>query len=234
MEDPAGFVTIETPKAAVGDLDFTGNQLSPQAPLGIKDALSWRRLQLRRAKLKAASRTSALLSGFAIVAMVELEIGQRPVPDWLLVAFACAASLLIAVHMLALMISTCILPNLGIATPMDARSIRESPHDKMRVFIEIAWVFSTGLGILLFLVVVVLLAWVKFLTVSRGAAIGATVIIAPVVLLFLVFSLLFYRQLTLHKFQRATKLVQRLQRDLKAFGDDPGVAEDVDDVVKVV
>uniref|UniRef100_A0A1I8FV17 Phage holin family protein n=1 Tax=Macrostomum lignano TaxID=282301 RepID=A0A1I8FV17_9PLAT len=219
MEDPASFVTIETPKAAVGDLNFTGNQLSPQAPLGIKDALSWRRLQLRRAKLKAASRTSALLSGFAIVAMVELEIAR-----------AHAAPVPASSHLLVLMMQWLPLLKLVFAR----RSIRESPHDKMRVFIEIAWVFSTGLGILLFLVVVVLLAWVKFLTVSRGAAIGATVIIAPVVLLFLIFSLLFYRQLTLHKFQRATKLVQRLQRDLKAFGDDPGVAEDVDGVVKVV
>uniref|UniRef100_A0A1I8G8Z3 Calcium release-activated calcium channel protein 1 n=2 Tax=Macrostomum lignano TaxID=282301 RepID=A0A1I8G8Z3_9PLAT len=216
--------------AVAGD----GGQRYRGKPLTVKDVLSWRRLQLSRAKLKASSRTSALLSGFAIVAMVELEISSgnssstssspaAAVPSWLLVLFASSAALLIAVHMLALMISTCLLPNLESVSENDARTIRASPHDKMRFYIETSWIFSTGLGILLFLVVVVLQTWVKFYAVSKTAAIAATAIIAPVVVVFVVFALVFYHQLTLHKFRRAALMVERLQLDLRAFsaaGDD--------------
>ena len=56
--------------------------------------------------------------------------------------------------MLALMISTCILPNVEAVSNLHIQgpnTVFESPHTKMSTIIEMAWAFSTVLGILLFL-----------------------------------------------------------------------------------
>ena len=122
--------------------------------------------------------------------------------------------LLIAVHMLALMISTCILPNVEAVSNRHIQgpnTVFESPHTKMSTIIEMAWAFSTVLGILLFLgrtlifkfpscyssvdiqVEICILCWVKFYTFeSHLAAWVATGLLIPIFFIFIAFAAHFY------------------------------------------
>ncbi|XP_069816992.1 calcium release-activated calcium channel protein 1-like [Dendropsophus ebraccatus] len=194
-------------------------------------ALSWRKLYLSRAKLKASSRTSALLSGFAMVAMVEVQLdATHEYPNGLLITFSACTTVLVAVHLFALMISTCILPNIeAVSNVHNLNSVKESPHERMHCYIELAWAFSTVIGTLLFLAEVVLLCWVKFLPVNSPkslvndtylspgteAAIASTSIMVPFGLIFIVFAVHFYRSLVGHKtdrqFQELNELAELAQ-----------------------
>lgn len=159
------------------------------------------------------------------VAMVEVQLEEdHEYPPGLLIAFSACTTVLVAVHLFALMISTCILPNLeAVSNVHNLNSIKESPHERMHRHIELAWAFSTVIGTLLFLAEVVLLCWVKFLplknktkdsapkeniTVSPGispgeaAAIASTSIMVPFGLVFIVFAVHFYRSLVSHKTER--------------------------------
>ncbi|GJQ68907.1 hypothetical protein Trydic_g6097 [Trypoxylus dichotomus] len=179
--------------------------------LRIKRDLSWQRLHLSRAKLKASSKTSALLSGFAMVAMVELQISKEDEEKMypaVMIAFVIVTTLLVVVHMLALMISTCILPNLDTICSLDAEGlVEESPHDRLHWYIETAWAFSTLLGLLLFLIEIGILCWMKF---HGVAAWSATIILIPVLFIFLGFAAHFYITLFTHKYERTRANVDEL------------------------
>ncbi|KAL3857920.1 hypothetical protein ACJMK2_012545 [Sinanodonta woodiana] len=180
--------------------------------------LSWRRLYLSRAKLKASSRTSALLSGFAMVALVEITVDKN-VPGYLLIMFSICTTLLVSVHLLALMISTCILPNIeAVSNVHNVNAVHESPHEKMVVFITMAWIFSTGLGIILFLAEIVVICWLQFIGINVNAAIASTVIVIPVLIVFLLFAAHFYRKLIAHKYERTYQGLEELQAIASEIG----------------
>ncbi|XP_046386452.1 uncharacterized protein LOC124156146 isoform X2 [Ischnura elegans] len=222
------------------------------------EGLSWRRLHMSRAKLKATATTSELLSGFAMVAMVELQINEPTnVPEWLFVLFAMCTTVLVSVHIFALMISTYILPNVDAVSKMQQQcsstgeshgsyshfsggsfssgtgpvpAVLESPHERMRTFIELAWAFSTVLGLFLFLVELAILCWVKFWDHSFTAAWAATVIVIPVLVLFLAFAAHFYHSLVAIKCDTSAsdmRDLERMKADLDAVARDASAASNV-------
>ncbi|KAL0267251.1 UNVERIFIED_CONTAM: hypothetical protein PYX00_009579 [Menopon gallinae] len=177
------------------------------------EGLSWRRLHMSRAKLKATATTSELLSGFAMVAMVELQINKpTAVPEWLFVLFAVCTTVLVSVHIFALMISTYLLPNIDAVSKLHVSSlVTESPHDRMKGFIELAWAFSTILGLFLFLVEIAILCWVKFWDYSFTAAMSATMIVIPVLIIFVAFAMHFYHSLVVIKCKTSVTNIQELE-----------------------
>ncbi|CAG2177728.1 unnamed protein product, partial [Oppiella nova] len=113
--------------------------------------------------------------------------------------------------MLALMISTCILPHIEAVcidghTPM----YEESPHQKMRHYTSIAWFFSTVIGIFLFLLELTIIVWVKFWYIS-WVAIASTIVLVPVISAFLFFAYHFYHQLVAYKFERTEQVLRELE-----------------------
>lgn len=158
--------------------------------------------------------------------MVEVQLdADHDYPPGLLIVFSACTTVLVAVHLFALLISTCILPNVeAVSNIHNLNSISESPHERMHPYIELAWGFSTVLGILLFLAEVVLLCWIKFLPVDARhqpgpgghagwqAALVSTIIMVPVGLIFVVFTIHFYRSLVRHKTERHNREIEMLHQ----------------------
>jgi calcium release-activated calcium channel protein 1 len=146
---------------------------------------------------------------------VQLSSDSNQVPLPLLVAFTLCTTLLVSVHMLALMISTCILPNVeAVASVHGLIAPSESPHDKLGFYVEIAWTFSTVFGILLFLLEIAILCWVKFWDLGengRIAAISATLLLIPIGVVFITFAVHFYRKLVGHKYENSAKGLHELE-----------------------
>jgi calcium release-activated calcium channel protein 1 len=151
--------------------------------------------------------------------MVEAEVNEKVSPG-LLIAFSVCTTLVVTVHLLALMISTCILPNIeAVSNVHNVSAISESVHDKMHWYIEMAWIFSTGIGILLFMTQMAMLAWVRFQPINQtNAALASTVIIVPAIVVFMAFAIHFYRQLIAHRYERSTAGLEELETMASELG----------------
>lgn len=156
------------------------------------------------------------------VALVEIQLNSdSEVPVGLLVAFVICTTLLIAVHMLALMIATCILPHIesvAIIPGTTEFSANDGTHDTLKNYIEMSWFFSTTIGIFLFLIEIDLICWVKFwnygvqsgTNVGKIASISVTMALIPILLLFIGFAVVFYRNLVTHQFEKSEREILEL------------------------
>ena len=150
---------------------------------------------------------------------MEAEVNSKVSPG-LLIAFSVCTTLVVTGHLLALMISTCILPNIeAVSNVHNVAAIHESVHDKMHWYIEMAWIFSTGIGILLFMTQMAMLAWVRYQPIEHtNAAIASTVIIVPAIVVFMAFAIHFYRQLIAHRYERSTAGLEELENMASELG----------------
>ncbi|EDV29134.1 uncharacterized protein TRIADDRAFT_52705 [Trichoplax adhaerens] len=152
--------------------------------------------------------------------------GHKCVPLYLLVCFAVLTTILISVHLFAVMISTCILPHIDAAESEGPSDGMESPHFELHKYIELAWGFSTVVGIFLFLCEIIVLCWVKFITIDEYAALAGTCTMIPVLVVFTVFACHFYRRLSRHEYRRHSRQINELKRmahaNLKGSGFNAG------------
>lgn len=164
---------------------------------------------------------------------------ENEVPVGLLVCFVICTTLLIAVHMLSLMIATCILPHIesvALIPGTNEYSANDGTHDRLRNYIEMSWFFSTTIGIFLFLVEIDLICWVKFWNygsasktdVGKIASISVTLALIPIFILFITFAVKFYRNLVTHQFEKSEREILELDTLVNQLREQGGSRRDSD------
>ncbi|CAF1295567.1 unnamed protein product [Adineta ricciae] len=178
----------------------------------------------RKSKLESVNETSALLSGFAIVAIVELSLdaytSQKP-NDTLLICYVIVSGLLVGIHLLALLMSMCVLPELkSVIRQSDVWMNNENkkPLSSFNLIIEVAWTVSTGLGLFLFLLELGLILWIKVGGYSLTAAIFAIVTLCAVGCPFILFSVGFYIRVARTKVDLHQTHLETIERGAIARG----------------
>jgi hypothetical protein len=117
------------------------------------------------------------------VATVELQINDGDANPALLTAFVVTTALLVACSLMAVMISTCILPHVEAVAKMSQISeVSLSPHENMVNLIDISWVMANTASLFFFTLDVILMCWIKVI-------ILLIIIILVIIIILLYFSL---------------------------------------------
>jgi lysylphosphatidylglycerol synthetase-like protein (DUF2156 family) len=78
--------------------------------------------------------------------------------------------------------------------------------------IDLCWVLTNTVSLFLFTLDVILMCWIKFAYFTRAAAWAATAIMAPVLVIILVFGVVFYRKIVNHQYDVSSKKCDELER----------------------
>lgn len=117
--------------------------------------------------------------------------------------------------------SMCILPELkSVIRQSDfwINNQNKKPLSSLNIYIEIAWVVSTGLGLFLFLIELGIIIWIKVSGFSRPAAISALVTLCIVGFPFILFAIGFYIHVTRAKVYLHQANLENLERGAIAQG----------------
>lgn len=155
---------------------------------------------------------------------MELSLDSYSKPDSnnvLLICYAIISCLLVGIHLLALLMSMCILPELkSVIRQSDSwiKNENTKPLSSLNIYIEIAWLVSTGLGLFLFLIELGIIIWIKVSGFSRSAAIAALVTLCFVGFPFILFAVGFYIRVTRAKIHLHQNDLDSIERGAIARG----------------
>ena len=153
--------------------------------------------------------------------MVEVSL-HDDTPEVLLVVFSVSTTLVVVVHLAAVMVSTCILPFIMAAgEPDNCANMSGLPHEQMRTFVELAWILSTVVGIFLFLAQMAVIVWLRLQKLDIMAAACSMAIIGPAIVLFAVFSIRFYQGLIRIKYRTSREEIEKMELIIHEMENNP-------------
>lgn len=136
--------------------------------------------------------------------MVEVDLAKET-PPAILIPYAMLTALLIFVHLLSLIIATRLLPELEAFVSNPNLNVPQPLSKGYYWPVQLVWYLSNIVGVLLFLVELVLVAYVKFYpydeTVSNRLHVGTATLVVVVILSItsLPFIVIFFRSLSRQK-----------------------------------
>ena len=139
----------------------------------------------------------------------------------MIICYAIVSCLLVGIHLLALLMSMCILPELKSVIRHSNLWIKNEnvkPLSSLNIYIEVAWVVSTGFGLFLFIIELCLIFWIKVSGFSEVAAIAALITLGIVGLPFILFAVGFYFRIARAKVNLHQTDLETIERGAIAQG----------------